>query len=165
LERIFTLAAGEGGRTGVLVVPVTPPGAHVDWMDTDVVRQAAKLAGAQVCQDPGGVEAARFGARDSGTIVYFDAAGQRRFSGGITVARGQQGLSRSGAALAQILSNQRDFAPSCPAFGCRLLQPQDVTGRPISHAVAEGASRVDARLSNVNLQARPPRATSPQAEL
>jgi hypothetical protein len=165
LERVFKLASAEGGRTRVLVVPVTPPGAPIDWMDTDVVRQAAKLAGAQVCQDSGGFEAARFGARDSGTIMYFDAAGQRRFSGGITVARGQQGLSRSGVALAQILSHQRDFAPSSPAFGCRLLQPQDMTGSPISHAVAEGASRVDARLSNVNLKARPARATAPQAEL
>jgi hypothetical protein len=144
LERVFTLATVEGRQTQVLIVPVTPPNADASWTDTDVVRRAAELADAEVWFDRGGLEAARFGAHDSGTILYFDAAGRRRFSGGITIARGQEGISASGAALAKIMSQQLDAAPASPAFGCRLFQPRTLVNRPASPTVAEEASCVEA---------------------
>lgn len=123
LQRARDAAAAAGHRTALLIVPVTPPTADAKWTDADVVRAAAALPGAEVHFDRGGFEAARFGARDSGAVLYFDSDGRRRFSGGVTMARGHEGRNRYGDALALVVSHHMELAAPSPVFGCRLFVP------------------------------------------
>jgi hypothetical protein len=80
-------------------------------------------------------EARRFGATTSGQLMIFDHESRARFSGGITVARGHEGLSKGSVTVREILSRPRssdepnrivDF----PVFGC-----------PLPHESADAQSR------------------------
>src|SRR5207248_28858 len=94
-----------------------------DWCNTDNVQRAAKLPGASVVVDRGGIEAARFGATISGAIMIFDEAGNRRYAGGITPARGMQGANAGCDAALAVLQGSKTNLPNVPAFGCRLCLP------------------------------------------
>jgi hypothetical protein len=85
-----------------------------------------------VVDDPGGVEAARFGLSTSGATTAFDAEGQRRFTGGLNATRGGEDLSEGGLALLAILRGDAPVRPSADAFGCPLRSPEGIaaTGGP-----------------------------------
>ena len=106
----------------------TPPGASVRLL----ARRAAGLSagpvalpGVGVVDDPGGVEAARFGMLTSGATAAFDAEGRRRFAGGLNATRGGKDLSEGGLALLAVLRGVDPTSPSADTFGCPLRSPGD----------------------------------------
>jgi hypothetical protein len=126
----------------LIAVATLPAAASEAWRSGTVVEDVARLPNAVVAWDVGGVEAARFGAVASGTVMLFEADGARVFAGGITASRGHEGPSAGGERLAAALRQKvpPDQKPT-PVFGCRLCVAGDT-----AHANRFGADtqRVDA---------------------
>lgn len=106
-----------------LFVPAGEPEA---WAQTDLCAQAARLPGARLHFDRGGVEAARFGAQTSGQALLYGARGALEFAGGLTISRGHAGDSPGGAALADLLGGAAPAAREALVFGCPLSDPNQV---------------------------------------
>lgn len=114
-------------RVQAHVLIVRPPGVPEQWERTGLWPSAAAIPGVVVHADIDGQEARRFGATASGHVVVYDAAGQLRFRGGITDARGHEGDNPGRSrALAAIVRSPG--ATSGPTFGCELLGADAVTG-------------------------------------
>jgi hypothetical protein len=118
LAELARLMAQAEGRLTADVFFVQPAGTSDDFVDTDLWRSAAAIPGVRVWRDRDGRTAAQFGAATSGQVVLYDAAGQRRFQGGITVARGHEGDNPGRAAVLAALDG--DVAADTPVFGCGL---------------------------------------------
>jgi hypothetical protein len=124
LERLFSSIAGHTtSAPDLIVVATVPQAAPADWYHTDTVARALRLSNARLYIDREGVEAARFGATTSGSVMLFDPAGARQYAGGVTIARGHEGGNAGRDAIAQILRGARHVATGIPAFGCRLCLP------------------------------------------
>ncbi len=108
-----------------------PPGESPDWAGTSFLKAAEAVAGAEVVDDPGGVEASRFGLETSGAVVAFDARGRRRYCGGLTSARGKAGPSEGTRALRSVLAGSEPGRRAAPVFGCGL-------GRVIEEGLTRG---------------------------
>jgi hypothetical protein len=97
-----------------------PRATNRGWEETPLWQSAAAIPGVTVHADPGGVQAALFGAATSGQVVAYGASGELAFSGGITGARGHEGdnvgLSR---VLARLTGGRADQNES-KVFGCAL---------------------------------------------
>ena len=62
--------------------------------------------------------------------MWFDAKGQRLYSGGITASRGHEGDSVGGDAVAALLRGEPTRTAGLPAFGCRLCLPESGAAPP-----------------------------------
>ena len=123
-QLVRTLEAHPGATLLVPVFVPSQPGDITPWMENDMVRMIrTTLPQATIVPDPGGVEAKRFGALTSGTILVYDARGRRVFQGGITDRRGGEGQNPGLRRLAQILDGVRGPAEreSSPVFGCPII--------------------------------------------
>jgi hypothetical protein len=118
LAELARLMAQADGRLSADVFFVQPAGTADDFVDTDLWRAAAAIPGVRVWRDRDGRAAARFGADTSGEVVLYDAAGRRRFQGGITAARGHEGDNLGRAAVLAALDG--DTPDDTPVFGCGL---------------------------------------------
>ena len=85
---------------------------------------AAAIPGVRVLADGDGAAAAVFGAATSGHVLFYDAAGALRFSGGITAARGHQGPSAGGEAILTAMRGGEPGRERALTFGCSLLSPE-----------------------------------------
>lgn len=113
-------------RPRVLVIASHPRLVAPSWWDTDTVRLCSQLPRTTVIPDPAGVETQRFGSSVSGTVMLFDSAGRRLFSGGITASRGLEGDSVGGDTLQQLLTEAVSGPQTdAPAFGCQLCHPAE----------------------------------------
>jgi hypothetical protein len=70
--------------------------------------------------DPGGVEAARFGAKTSGHVVAYDEQGTLAFAGGITPARGHVGDNMGRRSLERVLAGSTAVDATRVVLGCSL---------------------------------------------
>jgi len=122
----------------LIVVATVPPGASADWLTTDTIDRATRLPGATLVIDPEGREAHRFGATTSGTVMWFDAQGQRLYAGGITASRGQEGDNFGLACLEELLRGSTRPASGIPVLGCRLCLP--TIESPVSNFAGERES-------------------------
>lgn len=109
-----------------LIVPVfTPPGVKEAsaWRDSASVKMIrAELPAARIVADRGGLQAKRFGALTSGTMLVYDAEGHERFRGGITNRRGGEDDNPSVQRFARVLMGERAAqAEPSPVFGCPLV--------------------------------------------
>ncbi|MDX2166283.1 MAG: RedB protein [Deltaproteobacteria bacterium] len=118
IAELARLMAQAPGRLVADVYFVQPPGTADDFVETDLWQSAAAIPGVRVWRDRDGRAAARFGAETSGQVVLFDAAGRRRFQGGITAARGHEGDNAGRAAVLAALDG--DAPADTPVFGCGL---------------------------------------------
>jgi hypothetical protein len=75
--------------------------------------------------DDAGVEAARFGAATSGTVLLYDGSGHLLFNGGITESRGHEGFSAGREMLAHLLAQPGHEMKHTAVYGCPLF---DATG-------------------------------------
>ena len=113
----------------VLETSPVKPRLHVVmvWYDTmsevqnsPLLVRASQLPGALVTIDHRAVLARRFGSRTSGDVLIFDAAGQLRFVGGVTSARGHVGPNRSQELALAALGGELTERVEMPVFGCPL---------------------------------------------
>lgn len=121
LEALDDLLRAARGPARAFVLVVVPAGAPVGFEEAAALERARAIAGVTVVVDADGREAARFGARTSGAVVAYDAAGRLRFAGGLTPARGRRGDTPARAALLTFIDGQAvDDSPTAPVFGCPL---------------------------------------------
>jgi hypothetical protein len=107
---------------------VRPAGAPDGWERTSLWDEAARVPNATALSDVGGGLARRLGVRTSGHALFYDGAGQLRFSGGITAARGHEGDNPGRRGLLTALDGEAPEALHHPVFGCPLLGPEGVSG-------------------------------------
>jgi hypothetical protein len=120
LERLLTDAESTScRRPRVVAVATLPADASVEWREATVVGEIERLANAVVRWDIDGVEATRFGAVTSGTVMLYRPEGTRVFAGGITASRGHEGPNVGLDRLATALRH-KSLQESTPVFGCRL---------------------------------------------
>jgi hypothetical protein len=79
------------------------------------------IPGAAVVFDKDGAEARQFGARTSGQVDLYDAAGRLQFSGGITASRGHAGDNTGRQAVQDLLAGKPARLSSHAVFGCALV--------------------------------------------
>lgn len=124
LEELAVLHRDLAGRLRSQLLFLQPEGCSEEWVRSDLWTLALSIPGAIPVADPGGREAARFGARTSGHAFLYGRSGLLLFSGGLTRARGTTGPS---AGLASITSLVNGRGPSCartPVYGCGLRNPE-----------------------------------------
>lgn len=117
---VAELAAAANGKLAIVTVFTLPPGVARDWVAGELL-QMAKALPARVVLDQGGVEAARFKVKASGTVLLYAPAGQLLFSGGLTSSRGQEGESLGRDAVLRLVLTERPSIIHTPVFGCSLL--------------------------------------------
>ena len=109
-----------GGRLSAQVLVYRPREFHAGWERTEVWAAAERIPGVTVRVDVDGTEAGRFGAATSGQVLVYDARGRRRFSGGITSARGHLGESVGHERIAAIVEGRENGEATTRVFGCAL---------------------------------------------
>ncbi|QDE65915.1 RedB protein [Myxococcus xanthus] len=113
------------GRLDAFVLFLKPEGTGQDWEQGELWRSAAAIPGVTALRDEGGAQAERFGAVTSGQVLFYDAGGTLRFSGGITTARGHTGDNAGRAAVEALLGDAPPEALSGHAvYGCELEDPR-----------------------------------------
>ena len=107
-----------------------PSDTNQGWEKSDLWQSAAAIPGVVVMRDDGGVEARRFGVATSGETLLFDAAGNLRFAGGITISRGHFGDNPGRDALTALLSSGETNRSRTAVFGCALCNRMESAGEP-----------------------------------
>jgi len=124
MEELARLMAILHNRATATVIFVRPSGFSQDWEMTDLWRDAARIPGVSVLTDLGGIEASLFGAQGSGQTMLYDAAGNLRFSGGITASRGHAGDSLGRTAILSIVNTGDSSTSHTSVYGCSLHDPE-----------------------------------------
>ncbi|MFO0941522.1 MAG: hypothetical protein U0930_12235 [Pirellulales bacterium] len=133
LERVLTGSGIQSGQLPKVVVVASLPTDHssqnptnpklAEWTNTNTIEAASKLRNAEIYWDIGGIEAERFKAKTSGSVLLYNAKGLQRFSGGVTIARGHEGASVGGDYLRELLQDPSSTSiRSTPVFGCALVK-------------------------------------------
>jgi hypothetical protein len=124
VEELARLMASLQNRVTATVIFVRPSGFSGDWEMTDLRRDAARIPGVDVFGDLSGVEASLFGAQASGQTMLYDAAGDLRFSGGITPSRGHSGDSLGRNAILSFVDTGTSGVSHTSVYGCSLHDPE-----------------------------------------
>jgi hypothetical protein len=123
VAELSRLMARLGDRVATHVLVYRPREFAPGWERTDVWSAAERIPGVSVHVDVDGAEAARFGAATSGQVLLYDAGGRRRFSGGITNARGHVGESPAQEQIAAVVEGRAADEAAARVFGCALAGP------------------------------------------
>ena len=133
-QLLNTLEAHPGAELIVSVfTPMNVPTQdRTTWEGSEYVKLIqAELPRAKIVVDQGGVQAWRFGALTSGTILVYDPEGNEIFRGGITDRRGGEGDNAGLQQLAKILTGEQIAqAHPTPVFGCPLVATDTPERRP-----------------------------------
>ena len=101
------------------VLFLRPEDAQPGWEHTSLWKTAEAIPGVRVLADENGVSARAFGVETSGHVLFCDANGKIRFSGGITIARGHEGTSAGSEAIRAELCGKEGLDHAL-TFGCPL---------------------------------------------
>lgn len=119
LERI--LVNGTGNTDVVILFAGNP---ERDRVASDLRGLAARMKGVRIIDDPKQEIAKSVGAHTSGTVLFYDASGALKFSGGITPSRGHEGDSAGSNTVRSLLAASASPSSSStshtPVFGCSL---------------------------------------------
>ncbi len=90
------------------------------WTHSTLWRTASAIPGVEVVADRNNRLADRFGSLTSGQVFVFDREGKKVFSGGITGARGHEGVNLGRNLVIAIANGELCGDASTPVFGCSL---------------------------------------------
>ena len=116
LERVLTSTRETAAPADVVILFA---GTQHDRVATDLRSLAERIKGARIIDDPNREIAKLLGAHTSGTVLFYDARGALKFSGGITPSRGHEGDS-AGADAIRALLNDTSGVSRAPVYGCSL---------------------------------------------
>ncbi len=124
-QLVTALASHPGADLIVSVFTPLDAAQQAAWVESASVRTVqAAIPSAQIIWDRGGIQAWRFGALTSGTILVYDGQAREIFRGGITDRRGGErdnpGLQRF---VRLLTGEQLAEANPSPVFGCPLIAP------------------------------------------
>jgi hypothetical protein len=122
---LYELRALLAADTATSAVVVVAPGSGQRWEDSPAGALAQKIPGLVRFDDLDQREATRFGADTSGHVVFYDAQGQLRFSGGITASRGHVGANVGSNALRGHLAQANEAQAAHAVYGCPLREDID----------------------------------------
>jgi Zn-dependent protease with chaperone function len=117
LERLMARCVDELDTT---VYFIRPAGEADAWAQGNLWDHANQIPGVKAVIDAGGEMAERFGAKTSGSVALYDAAGRLLYEGGITAARGHEGDNRGKDAVFALVRGEATPTTTCPVFGCSL---------------------------------------------
>ena len=120
IGELAKLIADCSGKARTYVIFPKPRDTGLDWEKSDLWQSAAAIPGVVVLRDEEGVETRRFGVSTSGQALLYDAAGNLRFAGGITISRGHSGDNPGRDALTALLSSGEAHRTEAAVFGCAL---------------------------------------------
>jgi glyoxylase-like metal-dependent hydrolase (beta-lactamase superfamily II) len=121
LGELNRLLARSRGKVAAQVWFFKPASESSDWTSTDLWRSAASMPGVQIFVDVDGLQALRFGAKTSGSVLLYDTQGRLLFSGGITGGRGHAGDNAGESTLISLLDGKGAGSRQTPVYGCSLL--------------------------------------------
>jgi len=121
LERILTLGSNKPTCHFLFSTIVGDNNVESDSNNWQMA-QALSPEGTQI--DAEALEGGRFGANTSGLVVFYDAAGRLRFSGGITSERGGEQSNSFERLLAEAISGTDFPLIYTPVYGCPLIENQ-----------------------------------------
>lgn len=127
LAELGDLLARSGGKCDALLVQYHPEQDSTDWPVDTLPRRLGRVR-VNVLLDVGGKIASALGAATSGHVVFADAQGAIRFTGGLTVSRGHRGRSPAQDAILKLLSGSKPDLRSAPVYGCA-LEPECTVNR------------------------------------
>ncbi len=119
LAELGDLLARSHGRCDALIIQYQPVDQTSGW-PTHSAPQRLGGVRVNVLLDAGGKIASTLGAATSGHVVFADAQGKIRFTGGITTSRGHRGRAPAQDAILKLLSGSKSDARSTPVYGCAL---------------------------------------------
>lgn len=117
------------GKVAAVVLFIRPKNLPEGWEVTDLWRHSEEIPGVRVLADPGGVEAARFGAEASGQTMLYDVNQRLRFSGGITASRGHSGDNAGRSAIVSLVTTGTAQVTQTSVYGCSLHDPVTLTDK------------------------------------
>jgi hypothetical protein len=120
LRELSRLITDVNSELQVYVVFIKPKDEGEEWTRTDLRASAEAIPNVKVVIDEDESESRTFNALTSGTTLLYDRAGNLRFSGGITSARGHEGSSAGSRAILEIVTQKADTTLETPVFGCPL---------------------------------------------
>jgi hypothetical protein len=120
LSELSQILSRSEGRVDAHVLFVHPANAPANWTNSDLWRQAKAIPNVTVSLDENGRDMNVFGATTSGQVMFYDAAGTLRFSGGITDGRGHEGDNPGMLAILSLVREGKSQLSSTPVFGCSL---------------------------------------------
>jgi hypothetical protein len=121
ISELAVLLAHSAGNLHAQVIFLKPQGKEDAWTHTDLWYAASELPATVVISDLGGREADIFHAAVSGETAVYDAAGNLRFHGGITGARGHVGDNAGCSAVQSYANAGATPLARTPVFGCPLF--------------------------------------------
>jgi len=135
LSELAEILARAEHRPRAYVVFVMPPHLPAGSDLSDLHNRAERIPGLTIVRDDDGLEAKVFGARTSGQVFLYGAAGQLLFSGGATGSRGHAGDNAGRAVILALLNDHESRRANTPVFGCSLLSAgdEDNSGQPAEH--------------------------------
>lgn len=124
MRELARLSARVESEVDIRIAMFVPHGEPDAWAQGAVWRAARTVASATIEIDRGGRLARLFGASTSGHAALYDRGGRLVFSGGLTAARGHEGMSL-GRSSVELWTLGGEGAASAPVFGCTLLGADD----------------------------------------
>jgi hypothetical protein len=118
LAKILALCKG---KITACVLVFTPENDPEHWNDSGLIATLKQIPDVCVILDPGGIEAARFGAKTSGHALLYGPDRRKRFSGGITLTRGHEGDNPGASAIESFVLGNTSRVTTTPVFGCPIF--------------------------------------------
>jgi hypothetical protein len=119
LAELGDLLARSHGGCDALLLQYHPGEDSPDW-SRDVSPRVLGGVHVPVVLDRGGKLAATLGAGTSGHVVFADAKGDMRFTGGLTTSRGHRGRAPGQDAILEVLGGGEPTITAAPVYGCAL---------------------------------------------
>lgn len=120
LNELNRLVTELDGKLQIYFVFTKPAEADETWAETDLRAKAETIPDARVLVDEDERETKLFNAQTSGLILLYDRAGNLRYNGGITAARGHEGDSAARRAIFNIVAHDLEQTAKMDVFGCPL---------------------------------------------
>lgn len=121
LGELSELLARHGNEFHCYLVFVRPQSCSIEWVKSDLWRQAIGFSGVESLIDDGADIASRFGAKTSGETMLYLPNGSLVFRGGITFSRGHSGDNLGIAHIEDCLTGTPRRLLETPVFGCPLF--------------------------------------------
>lgn len=129
VEELARLMRFAKGRLAVHVCVFAPTMFPEDWVRADLWTSASAIPEVEMHGDPDAIEARRFKATISGTVLLYGPRRDLLFAGGITNGRGHGGDSVGRATILSLLEGGPVAGRQTPVFGCPIFDSNDAPAR------------------------------------
>ncbi len=127
IEELDTLMASCQNRLETYLLFVRPKAFDVEWVRSNLWKQASGIPGVHLYRDDEGKEAKKFHATVSGQTLLYNEKGRLLFNGGITGSRGHSGDNKGRDSVISFVLKGNTKTNRAFVFGCSLFDPKKGT--------------------------------------